>query len=145
MSRASFPVVVHVVLRRLQPEPQIFFLRRTNTGFLDGYYALPGGHVENGELPMAAAIRECVEETDAMPHDLVPLATLPYRYRKVQGINLVFETQQFNPEPRIAEPEFADRAIWAGESDLPEPRPAWVSDVLRLHGQGQWYSEFDAS
>jgi hypothetical protein len=43
--RDRFVVVVHVIVsdgRRLA------MLRRANTGFMDGYYALPGGHQELG-------------------------------------------------------------------------------------------------
>ncbi|MGI9328255.1 MAG: NUDIX domain-containing protein [Pseudomonadales bacterium] len=143
MSRANFPIVVHVLLRRAAPDPQIFLLRRANTGFLDGYYALPGGHVHEGELPLAAAMRECQEETGCVPLNLQPLCVMPYRSGSHNGINLIYESDQFDRTPVIAEPELADLALWASELSLPEPRAGWISRVLEMQGKDQWYTEFD--
>ena len=41
---------------------EILLLLRENTGYLDGYYDLPGGHVDENEDLFAAMIREAKEE-----------------------------------------------------------------------------------
>jgi 8-oxo-dGTP diphosphatase len=38
------------------------FVLRENTGYMDGKYSLPAGHVEAGESFIQAAIRETFEE-----------------------------------------------------------------------------------
>ena len=53
--RERFPVVVHVMLEQ---GGRVALLKRSNTGFMDGYYALPGGHQEQGESISEAARRE---------------------------------------------------------------------------------------
>ena len=58
MARDVFPVVVHVLMFRGE---ELFLLRRANSGFMDGYFALPGGHQQAGESVEAAAQRECEE------------------------------------------------------------------------------------
>ena len=144
MSRALFPMVVHVLLQRQAPEPEVFLLRRAGTGFMDGYFALPGGHVEAGELPSEAARRECLEETGVRPLDLAPLCTMPYRSGRHTGANLVFTASRFDGVPTLAEPQAADLAIWAQQASLPEPRAPWLESVLGLNGPVEWYSEFDS-
>lgn len=73
--RDKFPVVVHVMLTR---DDQVFLLRRANTGFMDGYFSLPGGHQGSGESVSEAALRGCIEETGARPLDLQARCVLPY-------------------------------------------------------------------
>ena len=53
--RARFPATVHLFFFR---ENQILLLRRFNTGFRDGEYSVPAGHLDGGETVMQAGIRE---------------------------------------------------------------------------------------
>jgi ADP-ribose pyrophosphatase YjhB (NUDIX family) len=138
MERDRFPVVVHVLLVRAD---RLFLLRRANTGFMDGYYALPGGHQHLGESVSAAAVRECVEETGVSEPELAPLCVLPYRSGRYQGLNFVFEARRWQGDPRIAEPDLFDAAGWFPLDALPEPIPLWIREVLRLRAAGTWFHE----
>ncbi len=48
----------------LEKEGKILLGRRMNTGYQDGNYQVPAGHVEEGELPTEAIIREAKEEVN---------------------------------------------------------------------------------
>ena len=144
MARDTFRVVVHVlVLRGEAAAEQLFLLRRARTGFMDGYYALPGGHQERGESVSAAAIRECREEVGITPADLAPVAVLPYRSGRHQGLNFLFETRQYRGEPQIAEPTLFDHCCWAAPAVLPQPVAHWLPGALAWRASGGWYREFE--
>jgi 8-oxo-dGTP pyrophosphatase MutT (NUDIX family) len=87
------------------------------------YWGFPKGHVEPGETPEAAALREVSEETGIPPQSLVIRAPLPateYVYRRPNHGPLVFKRVhhfiieaptdvELNPDPaEIAE------AAWLG-------------------------------
>jgi 8-oxo-dGTP diphosphatase len=52
---------VHLIL--LDDRGRVLLGRRQNTGFADGCYHLPAGHLEAGESVIEAVIREAREET----------------------------------------------------------------------------------
>jgi 8-oxo-dGTP pyrophosphatase MutT (NUDIX family) len=145
MSRSLFRVVVHVLVLREGSDgrEELFLLRRAGTGFMDGYFALPGGHQEEGEGVAAAALRECREETGITPLDLEPVSVLPYRSGRHQGLNFLFQTRDYDGEPRITEPELFDCAVWAAADALPEPVAVWLPPALELRAAGVWFREFE--
>jgi 8-oxo-dGTP pyrophosphatase MutT (NUDIX family) len=140
VDRDRFPVVVHVLVYR---ESTIAMLKRANTGFMDGYYALPGGHQQHGELVSQAARRECEEELGIEVVELTPACVLPYRSGRHQGINFLFACRAFEGTPVINEPELFDELIWADPGALPEPCAEWVPTVLELTGRGGWFGEME--
>lgn len=139
MARERFVVVVHVLIVR---DGRLFMLRRANTGFMDGYYALPGGHQEGGESVSAAAARECAEETGIVTREIDPVCVMPYRSGRHQGLNFLFQTSRFEGEPRVNEPELFDAGVWVDPAALPEPVAPWLPDALVMRSTGSWYREF---
>jgi 8-oxo-dGTP diphosphatase len=54
---------LHLVYCRVERDGAVLYLRRAPDAFLGGRWELPGGTVEPGEAPEAAAAREVAEET----------------------------------------------------------------------------------
>ncbi|NIP16343.1 MAG: NUDIX domain-containing protein [Pseudomonadales bacterium] len=121
---------------------ELFLLQRASTGFMDGYYVLPGGHQRAGESVAEAAQRECVEETGVIDVDLVPVCVMPYQAGQHQGLNFVFEAVSWRGEPRLGEPELFSEKVWAAAGALPEPHAMWISDALHCRDEGDWFKEF---
>ncbi len=140
MTRDAFPVVVHVLLWRAE---ELFLLRRANTGFMDGFYALPGGHQNRGEGVKDAAIRECFEETGVEVTQLQPVCVMPYVAGSLQGLNFLFEAQQWRGTPGINEPTLFDDCVWCSRDNLAKPHPAWLPDALKHRQSGDWFVEFE--
>ena len=130
--------MVHVLVWR---DDALALLRRARTGFMDGYYSLPGGHLNHGESLAAAAARECREELGVVTEDLSPVCVLPYRSGRHQGFNFVFESHRYRGAPRINEPELFDALVWAAPAELPEPHAPWIGNVLKLRANGRWFEE----
>ncbi len=61
MAKERFKVccAVYMIIRK---DNKILFLKRQNTGYMDNLYALPAGHLEEGESITQALIREAQEE-----------------------------------------------------------------------------------
>ncbi|NJN51668.1 MAG: NUDIX domain-containing protein [Gammaproteobacteria bacterium] len=140
--RDTFPVIVHTLLWRANA---LLLLRRAYTGFLDGYYALPGGHLEAGEGVIDCAIRECREEVGiALPRAAVhPLGVLPYRGAGGQGVDFFMTCDSFADEPRLAEPERFDELRWVHPERLPHPSVPYLAKLLQMRKHSLWFAEFD--
>lgn len=139
--RATFPVVVHVLFNRITNGVTEYCLcRRSGTGFMDGWYTLPGGHQEFGESLVEAATRECLEEVGVRPRELQPLAALGYRSARHQGLNFVFRCTVWDGELRLAEPVF-DQLVWVPEGAFPRPFAPWIEQAIALPGRGTWLDE----
>ena len=133
--RSSFVIVVHTLVFNTAGE--LLLLRRSNTGFMDGHYALPGGHRQTGERVTAAAIRECREEARIEVAEIVPAVVMPY----AGGVDFIFEAKDWSGEPRIGEPDKCDDMVFAPAHRLPSPTVAFVGVALECRARGVWYRE----
>jgi len=124
MDRFSVVPAAYVVLRR---GDEVLMLLRANTGYMDGYWAVPAGHVEKGESVLEAAIREVREEVgvELAPADLVPVTAMhrtggngdPIDER----VDFFFTATRWRGEPRLMEPEKAAGLDWFSLDKLPDP------------------------
>lgn len=132
---------VYVLLVR---DGEVFLNRRYQTGFMDGYYDVPGDHLDGDEkLPLAAA-REGMEETGAMidPADLT-LAHICHRWRHDREyIDFFFEAKKWIGEPTNAEPDKSDHADWFSFDNLPEMTNPHMRSSIGNWQKGLFYSEF---
>ena len=121
--RDKFPIIVHIML--IQNE-EVFLLRRQKTGVMDGWYGLPGGHMEYGETVKEAAIRECVEEAGVEINTIILRDIYSYRFEQEQGLNFVFFSEDWVGMAINAEPEVFDDARCFPLHELPGKTIGWV-------------------
>ena len=122
MSRFSARVAVYVAL--IQGD-SIFLLKRANTGYRDGEWAMPAGHVESGETPAEAALRELREETGVSADESdVAFAHTLYRLcgpgQTGAYVDYLFVCRNWAGAPFNAEPAKASDAQWFQRDALPE-------------------------
>jgi mutator protein MutT len=108
----------------LERDGKILLMRRFQTGYMDGSYGLPAGHVDEGELPVDTMVREAKEEinVDLLASDLefVHVAyELPHD-ETGNRVDFYFRATNWSGEPVIVEPHKCDALLWVPLDELPE-------------------------
>ena len=134
---------VSVIIKK---EGKMLFVLRQNTGFSDGMYCLPSGHVEDGERFTEAAVRESLEEVNVTlhPDDLKPVFTIQRLYADEHEVRtgLFFEATKWDGTPKNNEPERHGELAWFDADDLPFDKiMAFHADALKGIQQGKIFIE----
>ncbi len=139
MDRFRVVPAAYVIVRR---GDEVLLLLRANTGYMDGRWAVPAGHVEHGESAVAAAVRELKEEVglDVDAADLVPVTAMhrtggngdPIDER----VDFFFMASKWTGEPRLLEPEKAAGLDWYPLDKLPDPLVPHEARVLGAVADG---------
>lgn len=138
---ANIPEVAVIIKRG----DKILFIQRQHTGYADGMYCMPGGHVEAGESFSSAALREVAEEVGLHlhPEDLHPVFTMQ-RKQNAEDIRIaiIFEATHWYGEPRSLEPDRHGPVTWYDADNLPFGSiMQFQSDALRALLSGKRYIE----
>ncbi|MDR2924445.1 MAG: NUDIX domain-containing protein [Azoarcus sp.] len=141
-AHAGIPTGVHVLCER---EGRVLLLRRAGTGFFDGLYSLPGGHIEQGESVFQAAVRELEEETGlrASPADLGWLGII-HRHSDTNRIDFFLRARNWQGEPILREPDKCSGMGWFARDGLPPEIVPYVKAALdagECAGEGGWMLE----
>jgi mutator protein MutT len=138
--RAKFPVTVHLLFFR---DEQVLLLRRFNTGYADGQYSVPAGHLDGGETVMAAAAREAEEETGVRiePSDMV-FSSVMHRQEGDERVDFFVQVQQWLGEPTNTEPNKCDELRWVNINELPANTIPYVRQAIQNHLNKNPFDEF---
>jgi 8-oxo-dGTP diphosphatase len=138
--RAKFPTTVHLFFFR---GDQILLIRRFNTGYADGQYSVPAGHLDGGETVIAAARREALEEVGVQidPQD-IEFSSVMHRLNGEERVDFFLTVHKWTGEPVNAEPDKCDELRWENLSNLPGNTIPYIQQALRNHSQGTRFDEF---
>ena len=134
-------VTVHLLL--LDGE-KILMSRRFKTGYEDGNFSVPAGHVEEGESCIAAMIRETKEEIGLIisRENLTLAHVMHRRTAERESVDFFFSCQTWNGKPEIKEPDKCDLLEWYPSRILPKNTIGYIQHAVRSVLQQQKYSEF---
>lgn len=96
--------------------------RRANTGWMDGHLCPPGGHIEEGETPVLAMVREIKEELGVIvkPEDLEFLCVAARNTPAGETVAFEFVIRDKDYEFINAEPDKCSGLEWVELSNLPD-------------------------
>lgn len=125
--KAIFKSAVHMIILK---NNKILLQKRKGSKLWPGYYALPAGHIDEGETQFDALIREAKEELGIeidLNNIINSYVVLRRNYFKIDDkqlepyIDYYFEINDYKGAPKIMEKDKCDELIWSSIDDLPEP------------------------
>lgn len=143
MTRTLLPASANVVCKH---GSHVLLIKRSkNIDTWPGYWAFPGGKIEDGELFRECSFRELREEVGVVTDSQALLAESFVMTRTVQWTKLIYfgMLEHFVNSPEILEPNMIDDIAWFPITELPEPfiphHRVWLESLLA----GIPYTEFD--
>jgi 8-oxo-dGTP diphosphatase len=142
MEKFTYLAVVNILLIK---EDAILLARRFNTGYFDGEYEMPSGHMDGNETVRAAAAREALEETGVIlkEEDLEVVHVMHRFGEKYERIEFFLTASNWNGEPSVMEPEECDDLQWFPLDELPLNMIPKSKAGLQQALAGEVFSEFD--
>ncbi|CAN5757866.1 hypothetical protein BH11PAT2_BH11PAT2_02470 [soil metagenome] len=142
MEKFTYLVVVNILLIK---EDKILLARRFNTGYFDGAYEMPSGHMDGNETVRAAAAREAFEETGVtIKEEDLEIVHVMHRFgEKYERIEFFLTASDWKGEPSITEPEECDDLQWYALDELPVNMIPKSKAGLEHALAGEAFSEFD--
>lgn len=126
---------------------QVLLSLRKNTGWRDGSYGLPQGHLEKGETIKEAMQREIREEV-GLTIDQTDLTFYHVMHRNEKGagdreyLDFFFKIEYWQGEPVNAEPEKSEKIGWFDLDKLPANILPNVKSALNCYRSRIIFSEF---
>ncbi len=144
MRNSIIPATYIVFIR---DDSEILLQRRFNTGYQDGNYSLPAGHVERKETPLEAARREAQEETGVtIEQEDLPSTHIMYRiapHQDADRICFFFRALKWQGIPQNMEPTKCDNMGWFTLDNLPENTIDYIRFAISEIRKGHPYSEWN--
>ena len=138
----NFRAAVYLIMRE---ENKVLLIRRFNTGWMDGYYSLPAGHIDGNETVQVAMSREAKEEVnlDILFEDL---SILHMMHRKcldgIEYMDFFLDAKKYSGKLKNNEINKCDEINWFQMDSLPENTLDYVKEAFKLISEGKPFSSF---
>ncbi len=122
---------------------KILLSRRFQTGYEDGNYSLPAGHIEDNETLTDGTCREVKEETGIIlrPSDLRLVHVMHRKHIDIR-MDFFFMATLSRYTPKNLEPEKCDDLRWFPLTRLPVNTIAYIRAAVQCYRKKNVYSEF---
>lgn len=138
-NRLGASVNVYLILRQGE---NVLLLLRQNTGYYDGFYGLPAGHVENGESATKGMLRETYEEIGITlnPSNLHVVHVM-HRQSNRFNVDIFFQPSLWEGKIENREIEKCAFLEFHPLHELPSNTAPYIADALQAISKGIRYSE----
>ena len=139
-TKFNFRAAVYLIMRE---ENKVLLIRRFNTGWMDGMYSLPAGHVDGNETVQTAMAREAKEEInlDILPEDLSVLHIM-HRKSDYEYFDFFLEAKKYTGILKNNEVDKCDEIKWFQIDSLPENTLIYVKEAFKQISEGKNFSSF---
>lgn len=122
---------------------KVLLSRRHNTGYEDGKYSFPAGHIEDNESLTAGGAREFFEEIGVRikPNDLHLVHVMHRRENDIR-MDFFFTAKIDNQTPINREPEKCDDLRCFSLANLPKNTIPYIRHAIECYRKKISYSEF---
>lgn len=143
MDPEKFKVIPTVYLILIK-DNKILLSRRYNTGFHDGEYSFPAGHLDGNETLIQTMIREAKEEIgiNLNPETLKLVHVMHRKQPTEERVNFFFTAKNWRDEPKIMEPHKCDDLSWFPLDNLPDNVIHYIRQAINCVLTNKFYSEF---
>ena len=139
-------IVVDLMLTRtneITGKKEVLLALRKNTGYNDGKYELPGGHVEENEDLMNAMVREANEELGInLKVEDLKIEHILHNY-KGNRLNFIITTKKNEGDLQIGELDKCERLEWFDIENLPKNIYKKAENVIKEINNGIFYDNSD--
>lgn len=129
----------------LKKDSQILLLLRKGTGYQDGNYSVPSGHIDGNEKATAALIREVKEEigVNVKKEDLEFAHVIHRLSEPAEYIDFYFTTTKWFGKPKNLETDKHGEMKWVSINTLPLNMVPEVRSAIENYLKDIPFSEFD--
>jgi 8-oxo-dGTP pyrophosphatase MutT (NUDIX family) len=132
-----------MLTRENNGEKEVLLALRKNTGYNDGEYELPGGHVEADEDLINAMIREAKEELNIeLKREDLKIEHILHHY-KGNCMKFIISSEKYDGDLKIGEPDKCEKLEWFNVNNLPENTDKKLMKVLKEIKKGIFYDNSD--
>jgi 8-oxo-dGTP diphosphatase len=132
--------VIPAVFIAMIKNDAVLLLRRANTNWMDGYYDLPAGHLEDLEHLKDGALRELREETGIkIKHKDLKLIHIHQNHHRQEAphYGYIFLAETWKGEPKIMEKDKCDDMKFFSLKSLPKKITPYVKEALEKLGSNE--------
>ncbi len=143
-SQERHKVIGDVHLLLTDGRGHVLFGRRANTGYEDGAYHLPSGHLEAGESLVSALVREAEEEI-GVSIDVADVEFVHVMHNSSSGgrVAFFFRVERWQGEPSNMEPDKCDDLAWFPLDVLPERMIPYCREALQWTASRDHFSLYN--
>ena len=124
---------------------QTLLLKRENTGYEDGNFGFPAGHIEFGETVKSAAAREANEEIGVdIEESNLQVTGVMHRIKKVTYVDFFLTCHKWSGEPFNREPEKCSGLKWVEVEDLPDAMVPYIAIGISLGTDQMWFHQLES-
>jgi mutator protein MutT len=143
MSKDKFKIIPTVYLVLIKGN-KILLSRRHNTGFHDGEYSFPAGHLNGNETIKQAMVREAKEEIGVKikSEDLKLVHVMHRKDANEERVNFFLIAKKWKGEIKNMEPHKCDDLSWFELNHLPKSVIPYIRQAINSFLANVFYSEF---